>query len=435
MKKLPLLFTALAGFCVASFAQVGPVPGCPGAFGPTKIIQGVRSTNGTPTIIQNTTLSKDTIYILKGFVRVAAPAVLTVQAGSIIMGFPGPVDTSALIINRGAKMISQGTALAPVVMTSCKIQGARNRGDWGGLVICGNAPNNIGTNIQLEGGYQAYHGGNDPEDNSGIYQYLRVEFAGIPFFSNQELNGITLGSVGAKTIFQFIEVSHSGDDSFEWFGGTVNGRNLIAFKGIDDDFDTDNGYSGINQFGISYRDPNVADFSGSNSFESDNNSSGSISVPKTKAIFSNFTCFGPLLTANARANKFYKTGAYLRRNTEQDIYNSVFIGFAGDTSVSSALSQGAECSGVYINGAAAATNAAIGLIRFKKNTVVAYNANPTSAAFDNDGTFNAQSWFATGAFANTFGNGAYAVISQYKAPLREDPLFALNTGAALLRVC
>ena len=430
MKKLPLILTAVAGFCGASFAQVGPVPGCPGAFGPTKTILGKVKSDTTGSITVNTTLSRDTIYIMKGLVRVAAPAVLTVQDGSIIMGFPGPVDTSALIINRGAKMISQGTALKPVVMTSCKIQGARNRGDWGGLVILGRGVNNIGTNVQLEGGYSAFHGGADNEDNSGTYQYLRVEFAGIAFGPNQEINGITLGSVGAKTVFQFVEVSNSGDDSFEWFGGAVNGRNLIAFKGIDDDFDTDNGYSGINQFGISYRDANVADFSGSNSFESDNNSAGSTALPKTTAIFSNFTCFGPLLTATARANKFHKTGAFLRRNTEVDIYNSVFVGFAGDTAA--VLGQGAECSGVYINGAAAATNASTGLIRYKKNTVVAYNANPTSSAFDNDATFNAKSWFATGAFANTFGNGAYAVISQYKAPLREDPLFALNTGSALL---
>lgn len=430
MKKLPLLLTAVAGMYSASFAQVGTVPGCPGAFGPTKIVQGKQRADSTTSIGVNTTWVKDTIYIIKDLVRVGKGATLTLQAGTIVMGFPGPLDTSALIIKQGAKLNALGTSTNPVVLTSCKLQGTRSRGDWGGLVITGKAISNNGVNVQLEGNYGAYYGGTDNEDNSGTIQYTRVEFAGFAFEPNRELNGITLAGVGAKTVFQNVQVSYANDDSFEWFGGTVNSRNLISWKGLDDDFDTDNGFSGISQFGVAYRDYNVADFSGSNAFESDNDATGSANTPKTSAIFSNYEAWGPILTATAPYNKFFKTGAILRRNTEQDIYNSLFLGWPGDTTQTAG--QGAEVSGVYINGAAAAANATSGAIRFKKNSVAAYNANPTAWSFDNDPTFNAQAWFATGAFANSGTNGLFSIIQQVKAPLRESPLFALNAGANLL---
>jgi hypothetical protein len=437
MKKLSLLLAAVAGISSASFSQaVGPFPGCPGAFGPTKLVMGTVRNDTTSAIKTNTTWVKDTIYIIRKLVRVAPNATLTLNAGTIVMGFPGPLDTSALIIKKHAKINALGTSTNPVVMTSCKIQGARNRGDWGGFVICGDGVTNLGVDIQLEGHYGGYYGGTNTEDNSGTVQFTRVEFAGFAFEPNVELNGITLGAVGAKTVLQNIQVSNANDDSIEWFGGQVNSRNLIAWKGIDDDFDTDNGYSGISQFGIGYRDYSVADFSGSHGFEADNDATGDTDSPalqpKQTAIFSNFEMYGPFLTALAPYNKFFKAGAMIRRNSEEDIYNTLFLGYPGDSTIVDGVDYGAETCGIFVEGDSCAKSALAGRIRFKKNSIAAYTANPTNAAHDNSSLINADSWVKTPAFANTYNNDLFGIIKQIKAPLRESPLFALNPGSDLL---
>ena len=135
------------------------------------------------------------------------------------------------------------------------------------------------TNPEIEGGVNnaagdAFYGGTDANDNSGVLRYVRIEFPGIAFTDNNEINGLTCGGVGAATTLEHVQVSYSGDDSFEFFGGTVNAKYLIAYRGWDDDFDTDFGYSGKIQFAVSLRDPEIADQSGSNGFESDNDGSG-----------------------------------------------------------------------------------------------------------------------------------------------------------------
>ena len=187
------------------------------------------------------TLKRGT-YVLKGWVYIANGAELTIEPGTIIKG---DKQTKATIIaERGGKLIAQGTAEAPIVFTSAQPKGQRKPGDWGGVILCGQAPHNAGE-AQIEGGPRAKHGGNDVHDNSGVLSYVRVEFAGYPFATDQEINGVTLGSVGDGTKIDHVQVSYSNDDSFEWFGGTVNCKNLIAFNGWDDDFDTDNGISAI----------------------------------------------------------------------------------------------------------------------------------------------------------------------------------------------
>ncbi len=194
----------------------------------------------------------------------------------------------------GGKLIAKGTATEPIVFTSERAPGSRRPGDWGGVIVCGKAPNNNGVLAQqIEGGPRTKHGGTDANDNSGVLQYVRIEFAGYPFKKDQEIYGLTLGSVGAGTTVDHVQVSYSNDDSFEWFGGTVNCKYLIAYRGWDDDFDTDNGYSGNVQFGLSVRDSRIADASQSNGFESDNNAEGSTAEPFTSATFSNMTFLGP----------------------------------------------------------------------------------------------------------------------------------------------
>lgn len=250
------------------------------------------------------TLERGT-YTLKGWVYVDAGAKLRIPAGTIIKG--DKQTMAALIVEPGGYVEMKGTKDAPIVMTSAQPAGQRRPGDWGGLIICGKARNNQGTQ-QIEGGPTTIHGGDNDTDNSGIYQYIRVEFAGYPFDTDKEINGITFGSVGSGTTVDHIQVSYSNDDSYEWFGGTVNCKYLVAYKGWDDEFDTDNGFSGTVQYGLSIRDPRIADTSQSNGFESDNNASGAETTPFTSATFRNITFIGPRTSKNS---DFSNTSSYI----------------------------------------------------------------------------------------------------------------------------
>src|SRR6185295_5852462 len=168
---------------------------------------------------------------------------LTIEAGTVIFG--DKVTKGALIVSRGAKIHAVGTATNPIVFTSTAPKGFRNYGDWGGVVILGKAQNNQSNDQLIEGisaatGDNGKHGlgtataGTTENDNSGEFQYVRIEFAGIALSTDNELNGLTMGSVGSATKIDHIQVSYSGDDSYEWFGGTVNTSYLIAYRGWDD---------------------------------------------------------------------------------------------------------------------------------------------------------------------------------------------------------
>lgn len=248
-------------------------------------------------------------YLLKGWVYVDAGAKLRIPAGTIIKG--DKQTMAALIVEPGGYVEMKGTQDAPIVMTSAQAPGTRRPGDWGGLIICGKAKNNQGT-MQIEGGPTTVHGGDSDSDNSGIYQYIRVEFAGYPFDTDKEINGITFGSVGKGTTIDHLQVSYSNDDSFEWFGGAVDCKYLVAYKGWDDEFDTDNGFSGTVQYCLSVRDPRIADTSQSNGFESDNNASGAETTPFTSATFKNVTFIGP---KTAKNTDFVNTSDYITAGT------------------------------------------------------------------------------------------------------------------------
>ena len=291
----------------------------------------------------NQTLKKGT-YLLKGWIYIADGSTLTIPAGTIIKG--DKETKAAIIAEPGGKLIAKGTKDAPIVFTSEQAPGSRKPGDWGGVILCGKAPNNNGTlNQQIEGGPRTKHGGTDANDNSGVLEYVRIEFAGYPFQKDKEINGLTFGSVGAGTTIDHVQVSYSNDDSYEWFGGTVNCKYLIAYKGWDDDFDTDNGFSGNVQYGLSVRDSKIADGSQSNGFESDNNADGSTATPYTKATFSNMTFLGPktfdanfqnttdyinggsMNPGNGSALGKFQAAMHIRRNSQLNCYNSVAIGW------------------------------------------------------------------------------------------------------------
>jgi hypothetical protein len=272
-------------------------------------------------------LSADTVYTLTGLYYVDSLQTITIPAGTVVMG-----DTVAtLIIMRGAKIYATGTPHAPIVFTSRKAPGSRNAGDWGGVILLGRAPVNKVEPL-IEGGliYGTY-GGTLPNDTSGVMRYVRIEFPGYRFQLNNEINGLTMGGVGAGTELHHIQVSYSNDDSYEWFGGTVNPRYLVAFGGTDDEFDTDFGFSGHAQFCFGLRDPYVWDPTGeSNGFESDNDASAtSTAVPHTAAEFVNVTLIGPTLssTIGPPPGHHFQYSAVLRRSTQFSIFNSVLGGY------------------------------------------------------------------------------------------------------------
>lgn len=287
-------------------------------------------------ITANRTLKSDYVYKLRGLVYVTNGAVLTIEPGTKIVGEQG--RTGGLIITRSSKIIADGTATNPIVFTSESSTPAR--GDWAGLVILGNAPTNASFNGQagigeIEGGINNSDGlglyglgaSSNPADNSGILRYVRIEYAGYAFLPDKEVNGLTLGGVGNQTVIDHVQVTYANDDSFEWFGGTVNCAHLIAYKGLDDDFDTDNGYSGKVQFAIGFRDSAIADISGSNGFESDNDAGGSSTTPQTLAVFSNITLVGPRAGLNNMGNSNFKRGIHTRRNSSISIFNSIIMGW------------------------------------------------------------------------------------------------------------
>ena len=210
-------------------------------------------------IAASRTLTPDTNYVLRGFVYVNSGATLTINAGTKIVGDTTALG-SALFVLRGARIVANGTATAPVVFTSQRSAGNRSPGDWGGLVIVGNGRANRTGNVIVEGSNGSvvganqagtiYTGGTVDTDNSGTLRYVRVEFAGYATLTDAELNSFTFAAVGSGTTVEYVQALAGLDDNFEWFGGTVNGKYLVSYEAGDDHFDGSEGYRGLNQFMI-----------------------------------------------------------------------------------------------------------------------------------------------------------------------------------------
>ncbi len=299
----------------------------------------------TGNITKDTTLHAADNNTISGFVYVKSGAIVTIEAGATVKGDYLASQASTLIFERGSKINAVGTADKPIIFTSSNPSPVS--GDWGGIAILGkaniNANNGGATGQHLyfpEGGYSTATGGpyagyGDAiaanavdDDNSGKLQYARIEYAGNAYLPNQEINSLTLCAVGSGTTIDHVQVSFAKDDAFEWFGGTVNCKYLIAYKTQDDDFDTDNGYSGSVQFGLIIRDSSIADVSKSEGFESDNDGTGTVNAPQTKAVFSNVSIFGPRATAANVGNSNYLGSAIqIRRNSSLSLYNSAMVGW------------------------------------------------------------------------------------------------------------
>ena len=393
MKKIVLTaLMAMASLAAIPAAQAQTT--CPAA--PNTVVISGQS------ITANTTWTNNNIYELRGFNFVESGATLTIQPGTIIKGDKNTKGT--LTIKQGARIDARGTATNPIVFTSTQPAGTRARGDWGGLIILGKAPQNIPATAtqplpKIEGGLtpDAFFGGTDANDNSGFLQYVRIEFPGVAFSTDNEINGLTMGGVGAGTTIDHIQVSYSGDDSYEWFGGTVNAKYLIAFRGLDDDWDTDNGFSGKVQFGVSLRDPNVADAAGaSNGFESDNDANATNNQPLTRAVFSNMTNIIATPVSGQTLNSKYANGMHIRRNSAESIFNSLSVGYpnAGlllDASIPLVNGQPNGGSSAYTT----EVNATNGSISLEGNVFAGYTAANIGKVVTGS-TFNIQQFVSTG---------------------------------------
>jgi hypothetical protein len=268
-------------------------------------------------------------FTLRGFVYVGSGATLTFAPGSVIVA-ANDVKT-ALIIEQGGRLIADGSATEPIVFTSSRAVGTRTAGDWGGISICGFAPTNRPLNPApiTEGGTNRPYGGTNPNDNSGVLRFVRIEFAGITAENNSELNGLTLYGVGAGTLIENVMTGYCGDDGFEFFGGTVNARRLVSFASGDDDFDFDFGYSGRIQYAVSLRDK-YSDDDAANGIESDNDGTGTAATPVTRPILSNFTLIGPFDTTGTSTNGSKHAegnGNRWRRAARFVFRNSIILGF------------------------------------------------------------------------------------------------------------
>ena len=286
----------------------------------------------TTNITVNRTLYKDTLYTLQGFIQVTNGATLTIQPGTVIQGDFATVGSS-LFITCGARIVANGTAAEPIVFTSSRPVGQRQAGDWGGVVIIGNGVINRVAPVILEGTgtgasnpSQEYSGGNNNADNSGTLRYVRIEFAGYATATDAELNTLTLAAVGSGTTLEYVQSLYGLDDSFEFFGGAVDGRYLVSYESGDDHFDMSEGYVGRLQYLIAYQSALVVPRAGAGNTSSDPQgiendgcngtgcASGQNSTPFTAPVVANFTLVGTGSGTGVDAtNGGY--GAILRRGT------------------------------------------------------------------------------------------------------------------------
>lgn len=290
------------------------------------------------------TFSADTTYILDGFVFVDTMATLTIEPGTVIKSKETPTTndpTSALIVTRGAKIMADGTPTRPIIFTTDQddvdnvndipLDGDLGRGLWGGIIILGKASINVANGVNNIEGIDAtteprgiYGGGSSPDDDddSGILRFVSIRHGGFTIGSDNELNGLSMGGVGRGTTIEFVEVFFNKDDGFEWFGGTVNTRYLVAAFCGDDAFDYDEGVRGQHQFWFAIQSGNQGDHGG----EHDGGTEPEDGTPFAAPVIVNATYIG---TGTGGTGSKPNNTFTFRDNAGGKYFNSVFHDFKG----------------------------------------------------------------------------------------------------------
>lgn len=361
----------------------------------------------TADITANTTWTCQKTYLLEKLVEVKAPAVLTIGAGTTIKGVKGASmsQIAGLAILPGAKILAMGTKAKPIVFTSN--EATRARGDWAGLMLLGKARSNHaaqsfpeGITAMTEFGYGGTAADRDDDDSSGELHYVRVEYAGFQLSPNNEINSFSFYGVGRGTKLDHLEALQGADDSFEFFGGTVEAKYLVASGGADDCLDMDNGYSGKIQFAICDRDDVLG---GGNGFEVDNDATGSANLPQTNPTVWNVSLVGKGSTPTSDGGH----GFHLRRNT---------LGKWGNV-----LAVNWPLSGLFIEGTTTTASATAGTL------------SVTSSIFGGL-TKNGNDAFADAYLANPTHKLRTATLAEAKVTNTTStaPNFALQTGSPAL---
>lgn len=367
-------------------------------------------------ITGNTFWTNNNIYLLTGNVYVKNNSTLIIQGGTLVKG--DKTTKGTLIITKGSKLISNGTQLQPIVFTSSQNAGARAAGDWGGIVVLGNAAVNNAGGVGTIGGTinngnnDGQYGGSTAADNNGVFRYTRVEYAGADLGSGFRLAGITFGGCGSASIVEHVMVSYSAGNGFDFYGGTINARWLVSNKCNATDYFTTNGYIGMMQFIVAQRDPAVASVANCSNFESDNNATGTNAAPVTKAIISNATLIGSEPDTSVVGAANFKYNVNFTNATKSCIYNSVIMG---------------SPKGFHIGGNAAEANATANNIQARNCVSAGSNSN---LSVNNGSSFNINSWWNNGAYNNVLK--AFADSVHLKNPFSQTaPNFLPDTSSIL----
>jgi hypothetical protein len=334
--------------------------GCP-AFASTGPLDGTCIIGGGAPITNDITLTNETTWLIQGQFIVGDGGSVTIEPNTELVG--GTLgDTDTFIVAQGGQAFIEGTQENPVVMRGFLAQG---RGEWGGVVVNGEAPinacedNPVVCVVPNGEGNSGPYGGNNPEDNSGIYRYLIVSNAGIQFGEENELNGIAFQGVGSGTTIEYVQVHLNSDDGIEFFGGTANAKRIVLTGIGDDSLDWTEGWNGNVQYVVvkQYTDD------GDQGIEGDNNGDNNGLEPRSLPVIANATFVG---SPNA------DIGWLIREGTGVSIANSIVTGF------------GEEC--VDIDQLSTFDNSAN--LTFANNIIGACGDGPFADAETNDGEFN-----------------------------------------------
>lgn len=286
-------------------------------------------------INKDTKLVSTKTYLLDSRVYVTNNATLTIEPGTIIRGGVGDIDyCGTLIITKGAKIIAEGTEKAPIIFTSDKAPTVRKPGNWGGIIILGNAPVNkidkdnihVLTDFNIDPA-QATYGGDKPEDNSGILKYVRIEYAGKKINGSKEINALILGGVGKKTMLSNIQVSYSNGDSYHLVGGELTMNNVISYRSDDDDFDFAEGTQATIHNSIAIRHPFSSGSGNSRCFEIDSYDkpeNADLKKKLTNVKATNVT----FVNIEENNQGLVREAIYLKENANLSFTNSLVSGFA-----------------------------------------------------------------------------------------------------------